>query len=59
MKFFLVTEPKQSSEWALNPFTGIYKKSSIIPGTGAAIWSKNSFGPTANHHTVPSALAFI
>jgi hypothetical protein len=44
----LVTEPEQSSEWALNPFTGTYKETSIISGIDAAIWSKTNFGPTGN-----------
>jgi hypothetical protein len=38
----------------------VYKGTSIISGTGAAIWSKTNFEPTGHHHlllvcTVPRA----
>jgi hypothetical protein len=32
------------------------KKSSIISGTGAAIWSKTNFGPIGHHHPGSSSL---
>jgi hypothetical protein len=33
-----------------------YNESSIISGTGAAIWSKTNFGPTGHHHLGSSPL---
>jgi hypothetical protein len=37
----------------------LYKKPSIISGTGASIWSKTNFGPTGHHHTLSSPLPCI